>query len=205
MNLFENILRTDCGPATPTEDTFSFLNRSAWPASEAVRNLLESFFGRYPSSESAELKCKFRAQFESAFFELFLHELLLRLGCEVSYIPISMGQTTKPDFLARFPHSYQFPYFPGSSWTQSVNGVNVLVPGHLLSAPFRNHIVLNTESKEASWKTSSQECISEGGALLTPVSKLPCGWNMRGKADVLLMSDLHIAASAEGGVMTADS
>ena len=101
MNLFENILRTDCGPATHTEDTFSFLNRSAWPASEAVRNLLESFFGRYPSSESAELKCKFRAQFESAFFELFLHELLLRLGCEVVVHPNLHGTDNK----TRFPRT----------------------------------------------------------------------------------------------------
>jgi hypothetical protein len=37
----------------------------------------------------------------------------------------------------------------------------VLVPGQLLSAPFPNLIVLNTESEEASWETSSQEWIPE--------------------------------------------
>ena len=102
MNLFDNILRTQRGPATDSEDTFSFLNRSAWPASEEVRNLLESFFRRYPSSESAELQRKFKAQFDSAFFELFLHELLLRLGCEVAVHPNINGTGAKPDFLARF-------------------------------------------------------------------------------------------------------
>src|SRR6516162_1833985 len=54
-------------------------------------------------------------------------------------------------------------FFPGSSWTQSVNGVNVLVPGQLLTAPFPNHIVLDTESGEASWETSSREWIPEDG------------------------------------------
>src|SRR5437763_17029984 len=103
MNLFAYILRTLRGPGNYTEDTFSFLNRSAWPAFEAVRNLLESFFRRYPPSESAELKSKFETQFESAFFELYLHELLLRLGCEVAVHPTLNGIGAKPDFLARFP------------------------------------------------------------------------------------------------------
>jgi hypothetical protein len=102
MNLFDDILRTHRGPATHTEDTFSFLNRSAWPAFKAVRNLLESFFRRYPSSESAELKRKFETQFDSAFFELYLHELLLRLDCEVAVHPTLNGTAAKPDFLACF-------------------------------------------------------------------------------------------------------
>jgi hypothetical protein len=54
-------------------------------------------------------------------------------------------------------HSHQFPYFPSSRWAQIVNGVNVLVPGQLLTAPIPNHFVFNTESGEASWETSSQE------------------------------------------------
>jgi Calcineurin-like phosphoesterase len=61
-------------------------------------------------------------------------------------------------------HSHQFPYFPSSSWAQIVNGVNVLVPGQLLTAPIPNHIVFNTESGETSWETSSQEWIPEDEA-----------------------------------------
>jgi hypothetical protein len=53
-------------------------------------------------------------------------------------------------------HSHQFPYFAGSSWAQSVDGANVLVPGQLLNAPFPNHIVMNTESGQARWETSSR-------------------------------------------------
>jgi len=33
-------------------------------------------------------------------------------------------------------HTHQFPYFVGNSWAQRIDGVNVLVPGQLLSAPF---------------------------------------------------------------------
>ena len=69
----------------------------------------------------------------------------------------------RPDYFVS-GHSHQFPYFPGNSWTQIVNGVNVLVPGQLLGAPFPNHIVLNTESKQAGWETSSREWISPRGA-----------------------------------------
>jgi hypothetical protein len=66
----------------------------------------------------------------------------------------------RPDYFVS-GHSHQFPYFPGSSWRQIANGVNVLVPGQLLSAPFPNHIVLNTVSKEADWETSSRAWIPE--------------------------------------------
>jgi hypothetical protein len=72
-------------------------------------------------------------------------------------------QTYRPEYFIS-GHSHQFPYLPGSGWAQIVNGVNVLVPGQLLSAPFPNHIILNTESKEASWETSSREWISEDEA-----------------------------------------
>jgi DNA repair exonuclease SbcCD nuclease subunit len=58
-------------------------------------------------------------------------------------------------------HSHQFPYFPGKSWMQRDNGVNVLIPGQLLTAAFPNHIVLHTESGEARWETSSQDWIPE--------------------------------------------
>jgi DNA repair exonuclease SbcCD nuclease subunit len=58
-------------------------------------------------------------------------------------------------------HSHQFPYFPGSSWAQRIEGVNVVVPGQLLRAPFPNHIILNSESGEVSWETANQNWIPE--------------------------------------------
>jgi predicted phosphohydrolase len=83
-------------------------------------------------------------------------------------------RTYRPEYFIS-GHSHQFPYFPGSSWVQRIDGVNGLVPGQLLSAPFPNHIVLNTESGQASWETSSQEWISEDGLYDHLVLKFPLG------------------------------
>jgi predicted phosphodiesterase len=83
-------------------------------------------------------------------------------------------QTYRPEYFIS-GHSHQFPYFAGSSWAQRIGGANVLVPGQLLTAPFPNHIVLNTESGEASWETSSQEWISEDGLYDHLVFKFPRG------------------------------
>jgi hypothetical protein len=79
-----------------------------------------------------------------------------------------------PDYFVS-GHSHQFPYFPDHSWAQVINGVQVLVPGQLLSAPFTNHIILNTESGEVSWETSSREWIPEDGLYDHLVLKFPHG------------------------------
>lgn len=80
--------------------------------------------------------------------------------------------TYRPDYFVS-GHSHQYPYFPGKNWEQKISGVRLLVPGQLLSAPFPNHIVLNTESGEASWETSSQTWIPEQGLYDHLVLKLP--------------------------------
>jgi Calcineurin-like phosphoesterase len=72
-------------------------------------------------------------------------------------------QIYRPNFFVS-GHSHQFPYFRGSTWSQRIGGVTVLVPGQLLSASFPTHIILNTESGEESWETSSPEWISEDGS-----------------------------------------
>jgi predicted MPP superfamily phosphohydrolase len=58
-------------------------------------------------------------------------------------------------------HSHQFPYLAGRSWTHLIKGVDLLVPGQLLAAPFPNHIILDTNSGQARWETSSKEWIPE--------------------------------------------
>jgi hypothetical protein len=72
-------------------------------------------------------------------------------------------------------HSHQFPYFPRSGWAQRIDGVDVLVPGQLLSALFPNHIIVNTESGEAGWETSSREWIAEEGLHDHLVFEVPAG------------------------------
>jgi predicted phosphohydrolase len=82
--------------------------------------------------------------------------------------------TYRPEYFIS-GHSHQFPYFLGSSWVQQIDGVNLLVPGQLLSAPFPNHIVLDTKSGEARWETFSQEWIPEDGLYDHLVLKFPRG------------------------------
>ena len=49
---------------------------------------------------------------------------------------------------------HPFPYTSGQSWNQKTGKSRLLVPGQLLSAPFPNHIKLDTESRELSWQTT---------------------------------------------------
>ena len=58
-----------------------------------------------------------------------------------------------PDYFVS-GHDHTFPYKPGQSWNQKTGEVCVLVPGQLMSAPFPNHIKLDTQSGERSWHTN---------------------------------------------------
>lgn len=99
MKLFDNITRVDPVPAGHLEDSFSYYNRSARVGVARIRDLLEEWFGNYPTSEQAELGSRIRADFDSVFFELFLHELLRRLGIEVTVHPeMPSGIMRRPDF-----------------------------------------------------------------------------------------------------------
>ena len=106
--LFDKTERTYLGPASNSESTFQYLNRSARPEAEVVRRTLERWFRHYPGGEQPEFVARFRseAQFAcvSATFELYLHELLRKLGYEVSVHPrLGEGKRRKPDFLATAP------------------------------------------------------------------------------------------------------
>jgi len=99
MQLFESIDRFDDGPASHAEDSYSYYNRSARIGAVRIRELLQVWFERYPPSEQAELLARFRADFDSAFFELFLHEMALRLGVTVIPHPVlPTAASTRPDF-----------------------------------------------------------------------------------------------------------
>jgi hypothetical protein len=51
----------------------------------------------------------------------------------------------------------------GQSWSQKFGEVCMMFPGQLLRAPFPNHISLDTESGEQSWRTASETWIPEDG------------------------------------------
>jgi hypothetical protein len=78
-----------------------------------IREVLDAWFSHYPDSEQKDLRGRFRSPDDtphrSAFFELFLHELLLLLGCRVETHPDLRNTTTRnPDFLVDSPSGGRF-------------------------------------------------------------------------------------------------
>ena len=111
--LFDNIHRDSLGAARYSEPQFVYLDRSARPEAKLIRALLEDWFSHYPQSEAADLRARFRSsndlQHHSAFFELFVHELLLKLGLHPQIHPALPQITTKhPDFLVESPSNKSF-------------------------------------------------------------------------------------------------
>lgn len=104
MDLFDTITRTDAGPASHSEDQYSYYNRSARAGVESIRLLLQEWFGRYPAADQPELRARFKADFQSAFFELFLHELIVQLrAAPVPHPAVETGIGTRPDFRVDSP------------------------------------------------------------------------------------------------------
>jgi hypothetical protein len=101
--LFEQIKRNFKGPRGHVKPYFDYLNYSARASSERIRQLLEDWFFHYPSEAQSELRIRFRSsddiEHRSAFFELYLHELLLKLGYSVDIHPDIPGKRTHPEFL----------------------------------------------------------------------------------------------------------
>ena len=112
MKLFDKIQRTGDEAAGYAEPNFVYLNRTARKEFAQIRNLLEKWFDRYPTSGQQDLRSRFRSpndyQHQAAFFELFLHELLFRLNCNLVLHP-SLKETTKaPDFLVESQVNHNF-------------------------------------------------------------------------------------------------
>jgi hypothetical protein len=105
MRLFDDAARSDRRPKCPGEDSFAFLNRVDTPFWKAVRTLLEEWFERYPDSHRAELRDAYRSPLAGrhfgAWWELYLHELFLRLGYEIEVHPALSGTERCPDFRLR--------------------------------------------------------------------------------------------------------
>lgn len=101
--VFDQSERVDVSHATYSESTFTFLNRAAGPYWQRVRDLIESWFVRLCDDAKADVAARLRSgddrQFHAAFFELYCHETLLRLGFHVTCHP-DIGQGRRPDFLA---------------------------------------------------------------------------------------------------------
>jgi len=107
MPVFDDIERNGVGARPYAQPDFVYLNASARPGVQAIRNAIEDWLLRYPSDDRAELRARLRSddnyQHRSAFFELFLHEMLLRLGCNVEVHPQIVGTHRRPDFYVQSP------------------------------------------------------------------------------------------------------
>lgn len=98
-SLFENKIRTDTKPAKHVDNTFDFYDRSCSPKINAVRNLLNNWFDKYPEDEKDELRLRFKNEFDETLYELFLHELFLKQGFKLCVHPTVPNTSKRPDFL----------------------------------------------------------------------------------------------------------
>lgn len=100
----DEMVRSDHRPSPRRGRSFAFLDRSAWPAAENARTVLESWFADYPDGAKADLRARFRRpdhNHESAFFELLLHQVFLRLGLAPEVHPELRTGRSRPDFSIR--------------------------------------------------------------------------------------------------------
>jgi hypothetical protein len=104
-SLFDDFVRADASPSAESEDYFTFLNGVDTPFWAEVRRVLDVWFSRYPGERAPALWEEFRSrrpqQQRAAFWELYLHELFLRLGYQVAVHPGLADTSHTPDFELR--------------------------------------------------------------------------------------------------------
>jgi hypothetical protein len=102
--LFDHFVRTDPIPAINAESIFDGLNRLSWKNANEIRNLLETWYESYSIQNKKSFISRFRSKrnedHQGAFFELFLHQLLIKMGFKVEVDPLIGGGNT-PDFHAQ--------------------------------------------------------------------------------------------------------
>lgn len=103
MRLFDDFARTDAAPMRHADSSFAFLNRSSWQVCDRDRQLYEQWFSHIPADQQKSIRGRFVSELDeqhlAACFELLLHEILIRLGCDVKVEPDIIGIGQSPDFL----------------------------------------------------------------------------------------------------------
>jgi hypothetical protein len=103
LTLFDAGQRTNSEPAGHSEPRYTFLNRVDTPYFSRVRELLESWLDHYPPEGRKDIVGRFRspddAQMMGSFWELYLHEVVRRMGWRVELHPDVPGTSNHPDFL----------------------------------------------------------------------------------------------------------
>lgn len=101
MKLFENKIRTDKKPANHNDNTYDFFDRSDSEKGKVIREVLNSWFDNYPQDEKFEFEKRFRKEFSSSLYELFIHELFTKQGFILESHPTVENSSKRPDFLAK--------------------------------------------------------------------------------------------------------
>jgi len=105
--LFDDFTRTETRSAGNAEPHFTYLNTTARPMFAATRRRLERWFAEVPDTERNDLRRRFRSTDDihhlAAFWELYLHEVMHRMGYGVACHPDVPGSSEHPDFLVSAP------------------------------------------------------------------------------------------------------
>jgi hypothetical protein len=104
MALFEDKTRTDNRRRQAGENWFRFLDRVDDVYFGRVRSLAEEWFAHLPVDHAGTFRRQFMtsdaAAADAAFFELYVHEVLRRLGFALSYEAELATSTHRPDYRA---------------------------------------------------------------------------------------------------------
>src|SRR5882672_854371 len=105
MALFEPKARELVGPKTFQMSDYGYLDNSARPPAQLVRDQLEAMVANYPANHRDALIARLRADdrdHNAALLELTVHEMLRRCGYELLEVePDVPGTPYHPDFLFR--------------------------------------------------------------------------------------------------------
>jgi hypothetical protein len=102
--VFDSGTRTYLGPRDHGESQFAFLDRSGRPPFEAARQRIDDWYSRLCDGLKSGVLQRLHSgddqHFNAAFWELYLHELFMRLGYEITCEP-TLPNGRKIDFLLR--------------------------------------------------------------------------------------------------------
>lgn len=112
MCVFDPGPRFDAGgPAFPGEPHSSYIDRSSREICASARGRINDWFSRLCSEQQPGVRNRLRShhddEFASAFWELFLHEMFLRLGYDIECEPV-LANGRKIDFLVARGKSSMF-------------------------------------------------------------------------------------------------
>lgn len=103
MDIFDDFKRTNNDKSDHDSSTFSFINNSAWPIAEYIRNILQQWVGDFPVDK--DFIARFRSdndkEHRGALFELIVYSVLKNSGYDVEkHKPVDLHSTKAPDFYA---------------------------------------------------------------------------------------------------------